>query len=288
MNDRSSGVPPSGEARVLDLALRLLAQEDPVSRMVEKPRIFVGRLPEDLPVEISIPDGFAVVGSLVRDEHDPYDDPAIEIVLDARMSAEQARETYRELMSAAGWSEPERRGPGGGFDFRPVGTTALFCRSARGPALFLSAHERPPDDRDAPTDVRLRLITSSRHSPCAPDPYEPEFDRIIPNLAPPPGSYQFPGGGGGGMDAVDTHATLETDLEPAAVGTHYAAQLEEAGWLRLDEGQSGPQAWSVWSFTDDNGQPWEGVFTALRLRQPSSRYFLQVYAELILERYRAP
>jgi hypothetical protein len=86
------------------------------------------------------------------------------------------------------------------------------------------------------------------------------------------------------MDAVHSDATLETDLDPAAVGTHYAAQLEEAGWLRLDEGQSGPQAWSNWSFTDEDGQPWEGVFTALRLREPCSRYFLQVYARLSLER----
>ncbi len=285
MNGGLGRVPPSGEeARVLDLVLRLLAQEDPVSRTVEKPRIFVGRLPEDLPVEISIPDGFAVVGSLVRDETDPYDDPAIEIVLDARMSAEQARDTYRERLSAAGWSEPERRQPGGGFDFRPVGTTALFCRSARGPALFLSAHEQPPGDRDAPTDVRLRLITGPRHSPCAPDPYEPEFDRIIPNLAPPPGSYQSPGGGGGGMDDVHSEATLETHLDPAAVGAHYAAQLEGAGWSRLDEGHGGPQAWSTWSFTVEDEQRWEGVFTALRLHEPDPRYLLQVHARRTYER----
>ena len=172
-----------------------------------------------------------MVGSLVRDDHSPYGEPAIEIVLDARMSAEQA-----------------------------------------------------PGDRDAPTDVRLRLIPGSRHSPCAPDPYEPEFDRIIPNLAPPPGSYQSPGGGGGGMDDVHSEATLETHLDPAAVGAHYAAQLEGAGWSCLDEGHGGPQAWSTWSFTVEDEQPWEGVFTALRLREPDPRYLLQVHARRTYER----
>jgi hypothetical protein len=286
MNDQ----PPQGssngeEARVLDLALRLLAQEDPVSRTVEKPGILVGRLPEEAPVDIPILDGFVVVGSLVRSDPEPYGDATIEVVLDTRMSAGQAREAYRERMVAAGWSEPEHPGlRGGGFDFVPVGTTTLFCRSEQGPALFFSAHEGTRNDPETPTDIRLRLITGSRHSPCAPERNEPDFDRIIPLLTPPSGSYQFPGGGGGGIDSAYSDATLETDLDPAAVGTHYAAQLEEAGWSRLDEGQGGPQAWSIWSFTDEDRQPWEGVFTALRTPQTPSRYFLQVYVGRTSER----
>ncbi len=279
MNDQRPQTFSDGESRVLELAIRLLSNEDPVARAVLRPRIFVGRLPEDMPVEIPIPEGFSVVGSLARSEPDPHDEPTVEVVLDARMPAREVRHAYREQMSAAGWSEPERQGPkGGGFGFRPVGTTALFCRSERGPALFLSAHEENPGDRDAPTNVRLRLITGSRYSPCAPEPhYEPEFDRIIPHLEPPLGSYQWPGGGGGGTGDAYSTATLDSELDAAAIGAHYVAQLKEGGWSLSDEGQGRPQAWSTWSFIDEDGQPWSGVFFALRLAGSSQRYFLFVH-----------
>jgi hypothetical protein len=264
----------------MDLVLRLLSSEDPVSRSVERPGIFVGRLPEEMPVEIPIPEGLSVVGSLVRSEHDPHDDPATEIVLDAAMPAERVRDLFRERMSESGWSERERRGYGGGFGFAPVGTTALFCRGERGPSLFLSAHDSAADEGDVPTDVRLRLITTSRYSPCAPEPYEPEFDRIIPNLAPPPGSYQWPGGGGGGGDDAYSTATLQSDLDATAICAHYSEQLEGAGWSRTDGGRGGSQAWSTWSFADEGAQRWTGVFFALWLAEAPQRYFLLVHAVL--------
>ena len=279
MSDRRPKAALDGERSVpTDLALRLLSSEDPVFRTVKRPRIFVGCLPDEMPVEIPIPEELSVVGSLVRDVHDPRDDPTIEIVLDAAVSAERIRDVYRERMSEAGWSEPERRGYGGGFDFAPVGKTALFCRGERGPASFLSAREGAADEGNAPTDVRLRLETTSLYSPCAPDPYESEFDRVIPSLAPPPGSYQWPGGGGGGGEDAYSTATLQSDLDTAAIGAHYSSELEAAGWSVSDEGQGGPQAWSTWIFADESDRSWTGVFFALRLAETPQRYFLLVHA----------
>jgi hypothetical protein len=280
MSDQRSGASAGeGESRLLNLAKRLLASEDPVAREVQWPKIFVGRLPEEMPIDIPIPEGLEVVGSLLRDERNPYDDPSVEIVLDAGMPAERVRDAYRELMTAAGWSEPDQRGFGGGFGFRPIGVTALFCRGERGPALYLSARDTAANDRGAPTDVRLRLVMGSRYSPCAPEPYhEPDFERMIPNLAPPPGAYQYPGGGGGSTDDVHATATLETDLEPAAVGVHYANQLEGAGWTRTDESRGGKQAWSTWRFADEDGSPWSALFFALQLPEAPRRFFLLVHA----------
>ncbi len=144
--------------------------------------------------------------------------------------------------------------------------------------MFLSAHEKPPDERDAPTDVRLRLIMGSRHSPCAPESYyEPEFESIIPHLEPPLGSYQWPGAGGGGTGDAYSTATLESDLDAAAIGTHYVGQLRDGGWSLSEEGHGGRQAWSTWSLADEDGQPWSGVFFALRLAGSPRRYFLFVH-----------
>jgi hypothetical protein len=187
----------NGESRVLELATRLLSDEDPVARAVLKPRIFVGRLPEDMPVEIPIPDNFAMVGSLVRSEPDPHGEPTVEVVLDARMPAEQVRDAYRAQMSAAGWEAPE-------------------------------------------------------------------FESIIPHLEPPLGSYQWPGAGGGGTGDAYSTATLESDLDAAAIGAHYVGQLRDGGWSFSEEGYGGRQAWS-------------GVFLALRLAGSPRRYFLFVH-----------
>src|SRR3712207_9562480 len=103
-----------------------------------------------MPVEIPIPEELSVVGSLVRDVHEPRDDPTIEIVLDAAVSAERIRDVYRERMSEAGWSEPERRGYGGGFNFAPGGKAPLFCRGERGPAAFLDWRGGAGDGRNSP------------------------------------------------------------------------------------------------------------------------------------------
>ncbi len=75
MNDQRPQTFSDGESWVLELAIRLLAAEDPAAREVLRPKIFVGRLPEDMLVEIPVLEEFSVVGSLVRSEPDPHDDP---------------------------------------------------------------------------------------------------------------------------------------------------------------------------------------------------------------------
>lgn len=273
-------VPNGGEPALRALALRLLTSEGPSATRAERPRLFVGRLPETLPVEIPIPEGFTLLGSVVRSER--VGEPRLEVVLDTVLPAEQAHESYRALMASAGWTQKEwfKRRPGG-FESGPPGRPAVFCHGARGPTLIVTAVE----NRDAPTDFRLRLITDEDHPACAPQRpprrYErPEFDSVIPRLAPPLNARELMGGrsGGQGRDNARSALTLETELDLAATGVHYAAQLGEAGWSLSGEGQSGPQAWSTWAFTDEEGRPWVGVFTALRLPERPGQYFLQIHA----------
>ena len=44
----------------------------------------------------------------------------------------------------------------------------LFCHGARGTALIVTALE----ERDMPTDVRLRLMADEPYAPCVPRRYE--------------------------------------------------------------------------------------------------------------------
>ena len=131
MNEHGSRSVPNDELVPRALVERLLAQEDPFSPGPDRPRLFVGRLPQSLPVDLAVPEGFEVLGGRTVSEG-PRSDEDLEVVLDATMSASEALDAYRTRLLDDGWSEPERREMGhGGFGFRPGGETALFCRSDR-------------------------------------------------------------------------------------------------------------------------------------------------------------
>lgn len=261
------------------LVERLLEPEDPFSVGSDRPRLFVGRLPQGLPVDLVVPEGFEVLGGRIVSE-EPRGEDGLEVVLDASMPASEALDAYRARLLSDGWSEPERREMRhGGFGVRPAGEPALFCRSERGPALFLRARDR----RDDRTDVRLTLITSTRHSPCSPRAREPFFEPVIPDLSPPPDSRLFPQGGGDSDDSAHFAATLETTLDLAFINSHYAAQLAEAGWTHLDTGEGGPQTWSSWTFRDEEGQRWCGLLLVIRLPETPHQHLLQLHANRIPE-----
>ncbi|CAN5797401.1 hypothetical protein BH23ACT11_BH23ACT11_24050 [soil metagenome] len=273
MSDPESVTHPGEDnSAKLKLALRLLDSEDPYSAD-RTPILHVGQLPDALTVDIPIPPEAEVVGSMERIEFEG--DRMVEVVLDVSEPTEQFLVAYKEQAARLGWTEPRRPRRGGGFDFSPDEDKMFLCHGDRGPALFVNIN-RPYKGDEEPADVRLRLMIDDRHSPCAPDPYEDDFERHIPRLRPPPGARQSPGGGGGGPDEAQSNATLEADLEVSAVGEHYAGELAAAGWSGTGRGHSGPQAWSTWSFTDERDQSWRGVFTALQLPD-SGKYLLQIH-----------
>lgn len=258
-----------GESTLRRLAMRLLAPLYPGAPEGEHVELFVGRLPDTLPFEAPIPDGATVLGSLRREGQ------GITIVLDTRLTPEQIRDFYQARMTAAGWSMPEFPGMQGGFSYARPAVGSLFCRSPRGPALEVVTHPVP----NAPNDLRIQLTTDARYSPCAQRGRGMDWRSVIPDLAPPPGTRQIMGGGsGGGGSSASSSATIECDRDLAAIAAHYAAQLEQAGWSRSNQGQSGPQAWSTWTFHDEEGQPWTGLFVALQLPERPREYFLQVHA----------
>lgn len=277
--DGGTAATGQGDQALLTLALRLLASRYPGAPQGQEPQYFPGRVPDNLPFAIPLPDEIAIVGSVIRAEQ------GIEIVADTPLLPDQIRNFYQTRMTAAGWSTPDLPGPHGGFT--PGGAHErgmLFCQGTRGPALEVGLFPVP----GAQLDLRLRLITDTRYSPCAHTQRMMTRQSVIPDLSAPPGAYQHGGGGSWGGDSVHSTATLETDLPLAHVTAHYAAQLEAAGWSRSSEGQSEPQAWSSWSFTDEEGQSWVGLFSMLQLPEAPRQYFLQVYAHWTSEGSSSP
>jgi hypothetical protein len=70
-------------------------------------------------------------------------------------------------------------------------------------------------------------------------------------------------GGYGNIGVVS--AIQETAMNSSSLTDHYADQLKAANWTMMGEWQSGPSAWSSWSFKDDDGQSWDGFLMALEI-----------------------
>jgi hypothetical protein len=234
------------------------------------PRILVGRLPEPLPVDLPLPNGARVVGSQLLGS-------VATMILDVDSPAQRVLDFYRDRLQAAGWTELEQHmGWHGGFTpSARFGPDLTFCHSSRGPSLSVHA----TDVEGAPADVRLNLNIDTRNSPCAAQLRHGGMFEILPNLTPPAGAQQIPQGGGGGSGSFHSNATLSSNLDLAAVSAHYVQQLRTANWTPQSEGISGPVAWSAWSFKDDTGEDWRGLFFVLRRPEAEGQYVLYLHAD---------
>lgn len=255
---------------------------EPVDTDSDKPRLFLGKLPTDLPAEIPVPEGMVLLGGLRRKS--PWrGETDAQVILEAGVKPEGVYSAFREHLAGSEWSEKRRPlAERGGFVSTGSGMRSLtFCLSPRGPALSVSAYRR----RGAgTTEVRLRLEGSRRDSPCSDDHDRYRYDErsVIPALFPPAGVAQISGGGGSGSDSEENYAHLRTGMPPAALVEHYSAQLEEAGWSWAGGGQEGPTAWSGWTFEDEDGV-WVGTFVAMSPPGPSEVRFVQVSASAVPE-----
>jgi hypothetical protein len=271
MSDNSSG---AREALLEELALRL--STFPGDPRVDSLQLLVGQLPANLAIGIPLPEKSQVLGTLIRSPED------IDIVLNSELSPDAVLNFYKECMTAAGWNELETmRSMHGGFvhaGFPAFENRITFCKGPDGLAFTVNAFE----GKQGHTDVRIDVNAGSEHSPCAqPNRMQQrmmhrDLQNLIPPLMPPKGAKQQGGGGGGGGDSWRSSATLDTDMELTALSTHYAAQLAKGGWVRTDEGKTGPLAWSTWTFQDEDKETWNGLFFILKRPGKERQHVLEV------------
>lgn len=251
-----------------ELALRLLTPRFWADTDPDQIRLLVGQLPDAWPAAIPLPDHSQLLGSLMRNPR------MIEVVIDSALVPDDVLQFFRDQLSAAGWTEPKVPRHMGGFThgYSRPSQGALFCLGKRGPSLEINVAPTP----DGSTDVRLHLNSDPHHSPCGSMNRGREIFDLLPTLAPPSGAQQQGGGGGGGSDSVYSSATLESNLDLATIATHYADQLNAAQWTPVASGGDSTMAWSTWTWQDDEGDAWQGLFFVVRWGG-SGRYFLEVH-----------
>ena len=271
------------EAILRELFVRL--STFPGDPRVYNPQILVGQTPEGLPADIPFPAHSRVLGTLIRGPQDAT------IVVDADLPPAQVLEFYREHMKAGGWQESEMPGGmhRGGFMHSSIANVfdarITFCRSSRGPSFTVTAYPRATDETK--TDLRLELDATGQQ--CTQQArmrrmHRPLMHDLIPPLLPPTGARQESRGGSGGSDSLYSIATLTLDkqMEIVELASHYNTQLESGGWTRSDAGNSGPFAWSIWTFRDEDGEPWYASFIIMKIPVQQLQYSLQVQANMDL------
>lgn len=252
---------PAGDLK--ELAERLLTHPHPDGPTSVE--LYPGRLAGAWG-ETPAPTGARLLGSAM---HIRRDRPAtIEAVYDAEGDAVAVMARYEPELARSGWNQLEAFGGMHG-GFMPGGMMGLgraFRRGDEGPVLMVSGIDREAGR----TDLRLRLDWDmARHLPQM-QHHRPEgFDKIPP-LQPPPGVPLRGGGGGGGSGTWHSTATIETEMPPVDVESHFARQLERAGWARVVGSGDGIAAWSSWRVPGEGG--WRGILLVLAAFAAGERF----------------
>jgi hypothetical protein len=263
---------PTGEDALRELALRLLTFHfgHLCEQQGQEPQLLVGQLPPDLPVDLPVPQGSRLLGSLA--EESPI------IAIDTELAREDVVAFYRERLAAARWSEQEDFGPRhGGFVHSRMydGTMANFFTPDDRYTLGVMTAPAPAGR----TTVQLTLRGGTAQFHPQHRPQHRDVMVVLPPIRPPTRAMQMPGGGTSGDDHVSTSATLECNLDVPALSAHYSGEFTRADWRQLDAGASGPAAWSVWSFTDQQGTRWQALFFIIQRPGRQGQYALTLRAD---------
>lgn len=270
------------EADLLELALRLATYAgDPSAHTTQ---LLPGQLPSGLPVNIPLPEGSRVLGSLIRTSE------SISMYLDVHLTPVQGLAFYRQHLHDAGWQITNMHGHHrGGFILpgsRIHGGSETFYLELNASSSTTSAQKHSSTDEDNfhdsgtsltvdaflasnnRTDLRLHLQMN------APSPYGPARYRrgrpprghigSLPALEAPEGSNQIGGGSGSGSNIVYADATLETSNTLSMLAAHYKTELEQAECMLTGQGQDGPIAWTTWTLQED-AQQWHGVLVIMQI-----------------------
>jgi hypothetical protein len=244
-----------GEPSVEELAMRLLQATYPGSSELNGVKLLPGKLPQEMPVDLPIPDQARIVGSEVQENTGIY------LVLDIPMTPDQALEFYRERLASQNWTKIGIPYMDRGF-VEQSDPSATFCQGTQNASLAVAAHPQGNG-----TDLRLSIISDPDYSLCSLDAgYNDDWLKPIPRLAAPKGARISPGDLMSFLgNLVTVSATLETEMNSSSLTDHYADQLKAANWTMIGEGESGPSSWSSWSYNDEDGQAWDGFLMALEL-----------------------
>lgn len=206
-----------------------------------KSQIIIGKLPDDLQVEIPQPAESEILGSIKRGE-DIY-----EIALDVPLAATQVKSFYETQLTQNGWKQQQDISPKRAFatSATQIDENFSYCFSEKGPLLQLNINQL----ENNPTEVSISLNTDETNSSCR---YLvsgglPFSFAKTPSLKPPANTKVIPKGNVGfSSEMSHSMANLESQLNLQQLNQHYIAQMEQAGWTKIADTQNTQAGFSMY------------------------------------------
>lgn len=229
-----------------------------------QPTLRIGALPDRMPANFTLLEAAKVLGSVVRDKEGV-------VYASISQAPDPAVASYTSLLEEQGWTlQKTPRQPG--FQSTDGWRAVNLCRNdSRLRVTALSrdqggAYLRVRYDhraRGAPL-CRMTERRRSRRAQMA------ERMAPLPALQPPEGVQSVESSGyGGGGDELRTQARATSDLSAAELVARYGKQLEDAGWTPRSKGTAADHATQSWTFEDEEGTSWCGLFVAVEAAETS-------------------
>lgn len=252
--------PSSGE-----LAIRYLEAPSFGETELQKVQLLPGMLPEQMPVQLPLPRGSKVFGSVL------IGGTEIGVVVDSPLTAEEVMAFYRQALATQNWTAMDVSGMERGFMEWSNGS--FFCQGSNDTSIAITAYPR-----ENGSDIRVGISTDPECSPCSFWGSD-DWLKPIPKLVAPKNAtlsnQNFVGGCG---NQVMASADVKTESNSSALAAHFADQLIAANWTSTSQEESGPAAWSTWEFEDEEGLIWDGFLTVLEVAGSEDRRFVMMQA----------
>jgi hypothetical protein len=272
--------PPSSEAVLREMALRLANLLPRGLSDVRDQQLYVSVLPPPLDALLPVPENAIILGGVSSvmvhaDAEGVIEMPQYTAFLDIPGTAVSALDFFRGQFAARSWEEQPMLGPRrGGFVLEFAPNTYIFTHpDHEGLRISLDESAGPV------TQVHVQREPQTRMPPRQAERSGRHIFDLLPPLTPPAGARQMTGSGSGGGDHVHSGAYLITELDLGTVADHYARQIEAAGWQPMGHGQHDSLAWSIWAFSDkESGTPWHSILTVSRNETRPRMYHLVLMA----------
>lgn len=258
----------------LELARRLLNSYGP------EVELLVGGLPPSLASDLPLPAEARLLGSALRFWESRR--ATLEAVFDTSGEPFAVLSAYERQLQELGWNAvvPFDRGVPGGFLSRRGSEGITLRRGGQGPVLRASAVAGSGQSVDLRAildwEMPRHMDEMARHMDELQRPRQPGREPM-PSLYPPPGVTAHNQGGGGSRDRQHIEASAYTDLAASVLEVHFAAQLSEAGWTRVDGRAEDAVAWSSWLLPTEG--EWRGLLLVLAIFGTTRRsLWLQIEA----------
>ncbi|MGJ3245188.1 MAG: hypothetical protein ACFE0I_03835 [Elainellaceae cyanobacterium] len=249
----------TGDFMPIDTVLRLLDSE-----FLDAQQIFPDFVPDNLPVQIPLPDQARVLATVIY-HATAVDKNLYRVLIEVPQPAEVAIAHYQDQLENHGWQLPSFSQAGSsGFipTFNFQDTQRTFCNADESYSVLVSATPLA----DGLTSFDLTAFSNVDNPGCRASSIGADILETVPMpaLGPPDGAQVSLTGSssaeGPDYAVVTVDATIESELSAAAIAQHYATQWQAAGWSLQSEETNGSVK-TIWMLEDEAGQLWQGTLT---------------------------